>query len=193
MLRKTIYPVLMVGLLLSMLAGCQAAPQATEPAPTETPIPPSSTPAPSNTPEPTATLVPTETPIPPTATITLSPAEPIASIDDITGVWLGYWSDINMLNLEFTNFKRMTVSFSRDNSMIARSYFTIENGLLTFTTVDGPAIASACQANPVATYRVSITRRGDQPVSLYFELVGEDACVDRVDLFDGDTLTWIEP
>ena len=193
MLRKTIYPVLMVGLLLSMLAGCQAAPQATEPAPTETPIPPSSTPAPSNTPEPTATLVPTETPIPPTATITLSPAEPIASVDDITGAWLAYWSDVTMIDVEFTNYMRMSVSFSGDSEVLIRSYFTIENGLLTFTTVDGPATTSACQENPVATYRVSITRRADQPVSLYFELVGEDACVDRVDLFDGDTLTWIEP
>ena len=98
-----------------------------------------------------------------------------------------------MLNLEFSNFMRMTVSFSRDNSVIARSYFTIENGLLTFTTIDGPAIASACEENPQATYHVSITRRGDQPVSLYFELVGDDACVDRVDFLDGDTLTWIEP
>ncbi len=193
MTRKSVYLILVLCLLLAPLVGCQASPQATEPPPTETAIPRSPTPAPTNTPEPTATTVPSATPVPPTATITLSPEEPVTSLDELVGTWVGYWSDINLINMEFLNTSRSIVSFARDNSVLVRQFFTIENGILTWTSAEGPSIASACLENPVATYEIYITRRGDQPASLRFALVGEDACVDRVELLDGNTLTWVEP
>lgn len=191
--QKSVYVILTLCSLLALLVGCQGSPQATEPPPTATTIPPSSTPAPSNTPEPTATIVPSATPIPPTATITLSPEEPVTALDELVGTWVGRWSDINAINLEFLNTQRAIVSFARNNSVLVRLIFTIENGIITWTSSEGPSVASACSENPVATYEVYITRRGDQPVSLYFVLVGEDACIDRVELLDGNTLKWVEP
>lgn len=193
MTRKSVYLILVLCLLLAPLVGCQASPQATEPPPTETAIPPLPTPALTNTPEPSATTVPSATPVPPTATITLSPEEPVTSLDELLGTWRGYWSDTNTIDVEFLNTRRVIVSMTRDNSVLSRSWFTIENGILTWTSTDGPSVASACLENPVATYEIYITRRGDQPVSLRFALVGEDACVDRVELLDGNTLNWVEP
>lgn len=182
-------------LLLGSLALAACKPGAQELAPVSTEAPLAATPIPraTNTPPPIPTLIPSATPIPPTATITLSPEQPVTSLDELLGVWHAYWSDKTTLEIEFIPSHRAVITFM-DGTLIGRDTFSIAGGLLTWESVDESLdVPTACAANPVATYQVFITRRGDQPVSLRFALVGEDACVERSLLFDGQVLKWEGP
>lgn len=149
-------------------------------------------------PEPADTPVETQDiasppPIQETPTLALSPEQPVTSLDELLGVWNAYWSDNTTINVEFTQLRRAEITFP-DGTLIGRDTFSIENGLLTWESVDESLdVPTACAANPVATYEVYITYRGDQPVSLRFVLVGEDACMERSLLFAGQTLEWVAP
>ena len=182
--------------MLVILTGCLAqSPEGEVPPaiPSDTFIPPATTTAPTATVELTATPLPTDTAIPPTPTVTLSTEEPVASIDDMVGTWLGYWSDVTTLYIEFTPTGQAIITWD-DGSLLNRSSFTLEAGMLKWREIlEDPAPTAACLANPVATYEVYITRRGDQPVTLRFVLAGEDFCLERRDLYDGGILRWFEP
>lgn len=182
-------------LVVSTLSGCQtSAPQPTLLPPTVTSIPPTSTPVPTGTPVPIPTSVPTETPIPPTATITASPEQQVNSIDEVVGVWKGYWSDQNMLLWEIGATGQTELTWEKNGDTLNVEWITIEDGIMTFgDIVKGDSIATKCLENPVATYEVYLIRRGDQPESLRFVLVGVDNCYDRQEFFDGKTLRWVPP
>jgi len=192
MVHRSVYLVLIVYLLLALSTGCQATTDVTERIPTDLPVLQSTTPAPSSTPESTATQVPTATPVPPTPTITLSPAEPITSIADIIGTWLAYWSDQTKLNVEFKNTNQMVVSWNQDGTIMSSNSFNIEYGVINFTSTYSLTGSPVCK-DAQGAYKSYIIRQGDQPVSLSFELVGADACLDRIDLLDGETLKWMKP
>jgi hypothetical protein len=198
MIHRSVYLVLIVYFLLALTTGCQATTDVTEQIPTDLPVLQLTTPASSSTPEstdtqaPTATQVPTATPMPPTPTITPSPAAPITSIDDIIGTWLAYWSDQTKLNVEFKNTNQMIVSWNQDGTIISSNSFNIENGVINFTSTYSLTGSPVCK-DAQGAYKSYIIRQGDQPISLSFELVGDDACLDRIDLLDGETLKWIKP
>lgn len=180
-------------LIVSSLAGCQTA--ATQPPslpPTTTALPPTSPPVPTDMPAPTPTPVPTDTPVLPTATITASPEQPVNSIDEVFGVWKGYWSDQNMILMDIGATGLVDLTFEKGQSILA-AWITIENGIMTWGDFTKGEIATKCRENPVATYEVYITHRGDQPESLRFVLVGTDNCWDRIEFLDGKTLRWVEP
>jgi hypothetical protein len=151
-----------------------------EPALTDSPVPPA----------PAAS----DTPIPPTATMTASPEQPVSSIAEIAGVWKGYWSDQNMLFWEIGDTGQTELTWEKSGDTLNVEWITIQDGILTFgDIVRGDSIATKCLENPAATYEVYLTRRGDQPESLRFVLVGEDSCLDRQFFYDGQTLRWVEP
>ena len=180
-------------LIVSSLAGCQtAATQSASLPPTATTLPPTSPPVPTDTPAPTPTPVPTDTPVLPTATITASPEQPVNSIDEVFGVWKGYWSDQNMILMDIGATGLLDLTFEKGRSILA-AWITIENGIMTWGDFTKGEVATKCQENPVATYEVYITRRGDQPESLRFVLVGAENCFDRQEFLDGKTLRWVEP
>jgi hypothetical protein len=192
MKMKLLVLILVIILLVISVPGCQSAVQTTQPAPTEippanTPVPPSATPSPSDTPEP----VPSETPILPTPTFTAQAERSVESMDELIGVWKGFWSNINMIMLEFSANKQSYTSLT-DGSFSGSEWYDFNDGMLTWgKTIKPMNAAQKCIDNPEATYEVYITYRGDQPEKLSFVLVGEDQCADRQELLDGNTLTWV--
>jgi hypothetical protein len=151
---------------------------------------------------PTNTLEPTSTNSPIVATPTLSPNEqPVASWNELYGVWMGLWSTDHNVLMEFIATMRPRVGFEEvigsPSDDTGREWWGFEDGILTFGDwVSGawvkPFTASTdCINTPQATYEVYITYQGDQPEKLRFELVGEDHCTDRQTFLDGQTLTWV--
>ena len=117
----------------------------------------------------------------------------MAGADELVGVWSITWSDQTTLFVEFTPLRRAVITFP-EGDLVGRDTFSLEAGRLTWESVDTSLdVSTACAANPVATYEVYLTRRGDQPVSLRFVLVGSDACLERSLLLTGQLLEWVEP
>jgi hypothetical protein len=183
-------------LLIFPLLGCQTATQTTELVliPSETLIPSTTTPVPMTIPtdspiSPTATHVPTESPVPLTPTITALPEHRVTSIDELVGVWRGKW-DANYLH-EFTSDGQSRILFEQYLETVERELFTIEDGLFKWGdilyTIGEP---QECLDNPVATYEVYITYRGDQPESLRWVLVGEENCEPRYKYLTVFPITW---
>jgi hypothetical protein len=198
--------VVLAVLLSVLLAACQsqepAAPistgkdqpnQTTGPAPSATPAAPTQVPAD----PPTATNVPTETPVPETPTPSLSEEIAVSSIEELVGIWRGYWSDQNYVYFEMNGngFAKVYFLENRYNpdQIIAYLKTTLVEGSLTIVTTGGASVAEACKQNPSANYEVYVTKRGDESVLLRFVLVGEDSCVDRQSFLDGMTLTRFYP
>ncbi|OGN94015.1 MAG: hypothetical protein A2Y88_14875 [Chloroflexi bacterium RBG_13_48_10] len=179
-------------LLVISLPGCQSAVQTTQPPPAKippknTPVPPSATPALSNTPEP----VPSDTPILPAPTFTAQAERSVESMDELVGVWKGFWSNINLIMLEFSVNKQSSQSLT-GGQFAGSEWYDFKDGMLTWGKMIKPMNAAPqCIDNPEATYQVFITYRGDQPEKLSFVLVGEDQCDDRQEFLDGNTLTWV--
>lgn len=198
--------VVLVVLLSVLLAACQsqelAGPASTGPdQPTQT-----TGPAPSTTPAattqvpaelPTATIVPTETPVPETPTPSLSEEIAVNSIEELVGIWRGYWSDQNNVYFEMNGngFAKVYLLEDRYNpdQIIGYLKTTLDEGSLTIVTTGGASVAEACKQNPAANYEVYVTKRGDESALLRFVLVGEDSCVDRQSFLDGMTLTRFYP
>jgi hypothetical protein len=188
-----LFAIILVLIIALALSACTAESLEIAEASPDIPVESTSTMEATDTPIPTLTPIPSETPIQATTTITLSPEQPVTSLDELLGVWHAYWSYKTTLEIEFKPSRRAVITFM-DGTLIGRDTFSISAGLLTWESIDESLDPpTACAANPLATYQVYITRRGDQPVSLRFALVGEDACVERSLLFDGQTLEWAAP
>jgi hypothetical protein len=189
---KPIVLILVILLMVVSLPGCQTTTQTTNPPPTEIPVqntsvPPSATPASTDTPEP----APTETPILPTPTFTAQPERSVESLDELVGIWKGYWSDVNMIFTEFLDTSQAKLTWER-GGLINTEWFTFENGLLTWGKITfAESNPQECWDNPEATYKVYITFRGEEPEKLRFVLEGEDHCYDRQEFYDGKTFTWV--
>ena len=196
-----------LALLLSvLLAACQsqepAAPASTiqdQPTYTAAPVP-STTPAATTqvTAEPpTATTIPTETPVPETSTPSLSEETTVSSMNELVGIWRGYWSDQNNVYFEMNGngYAKVYLLENRYNpdQIVAYLKTTLAEGMLTIVTTGGSSFPEACKQNPSANYEVYVTKRGDESVLLRFVLVGEDSCVDRQAFLDGMTLTRFYP
>jgi hypothetical protein len=145
------------------------------------------TPVPLPTELPTATLKPTNTPIQETPTPTALPEVPVSQIEDILGIWNGYWSDTASLYTELTSNGEYRLFF-RTAGEPGKGTFSLDGNLLTWETAEG----DSCAQNPIATYEVFVTKRVDQPVNLRFVLVGEDLCWERKEYLDGKVLTFVE-
>jgi Tol biopolymer transport system component len=127
--------------------------------------------------------------------------QPVASWDELYGIWSGSWSTGHSVLMEFIATMRPRVGFEEaviyPGDDIGREWFNIEGGILTFGDwINGawikPFSASTdCINNPQATYEVYITSQDDLPEKLHFVLVGEDHCLDRQTFLDGQTLTWV--
>ena len=112
-------------------------------------------------------------------------------MDELVGVWKGYWSNINLIMLEFSANKQSSQSLT-GGQFAGSEWYDFKDGMLTWGKMIKPMnAAQECIDNPEATYEVYITYRGDQPEKLRFALVGEDQCYDRQDFLDGNTLTWV--
>jgi hypothetical protein len=189
---KPIVLVPVILLLILSLPGCQSTVQTALPSPTEiqpvnTPVPPSATAAPTDTPEP----APSDTPILPTPTFTAQPERPVKSMDELVGVWKGFWSNVNMIMLEFSADKQSSQSLT-GGQFTGSEWYDFKDGILTWGKMIRPMnAAQQCIDNPEATYEVFITYRGDLHEKLRFVLVGEDQCYDRQEFLDGKTITWI--
>lgn len=162
--------------------------------PSEMPAPPTASPTPKTIPTdspvpPTATQIPTEIPtlLPPTTTALLE--HRVTTIDELVGVWRGRW-DANYLH-EFTSDGLSIVVFEQYLEPVERELFTFEDGLFVWGdiifTIGEP---QECLDDPVATYEVYITYRGDQPESLRWVLVGEDNCEPRYKYLTVFPITW---
>jgi hypothetical protein len=175
------------------LMGCQVENPVilTEPAPTETQIPPSATQAPTDTLKPTSTEIPTATPTPPEPTITAQAERLAESLDEFVGVWRGYWSDANMIYTEFMVSGQARLTWER-GGVINVEWFTFENGTLTWGKITyAESNPQVCWDNPEASYEVYITKRGEQPENLRFKLISQDQCSDRKEFYDGKTFRWV--
>jgi glucose/arabinose dehydrogenase len=155
-----------LALLLSvLLAACQsqepAAPastiqdqptQTTGPAPSATPAATTQVPAE----PPTATNVPTETPVPETPTPSLSEEAAVSSINELVGIWRGYWSDQNNVYLEMNGngYAKVYLLENRYNpdQIVAYLKTTLDKGSLTIVTTGGSNVSEACEQNPSANY-----------------------------------------
>jgi hypothetical protein len=162
--------------------------------PSETPIPLSATPTPTiiptDSPVPSPAIqIPTETPVQSTPTITALPEHLITSIEEIVGVWKGKWDGYYLQ--EFSPEGQTRTLYEQYPETVERELYTFENGFLTWSdityTIGEP---QECLDDPVATYEVYITYRGDQPESLRWVLVGEDHCEPRHRLLTLFPYTW---
>lgn len=196
-MKKDIFRLTAILILLALfLPGCQTAEEPASPLPAEilptnTPVPPSATTAPTDTPESTSTAVPTDMPTSVPPTNTAQPERMVTSIDELIGVWKGYWSDITLIEVEFKTNKQSTQRLT-NGAFAGSEWYDFKDGMFTWGKHIQPMNATLeCIANPQATYEVYITLRGNQPEKLRFVLVGEDQCGDRKDFLDGKTLTWV--
>lgn len=151
--------------------------------PTATALPPEPTA------EPTATQEPTQapTPLPPTPEIV--PENLATSIQDLSGIWKGRWSDTTSVNMQIRDTGDFKVFFP-DGQVISTGRFVFEDGKMNFLNSSEEAGDPCTQA---VSYQVYVTRTSDHPAFLRFILVGEDKCVDRKDYMDGKSLKWQEP
>lgn len=123
---------------------------------------------------------------------TPSPEAPAASLDDLVGLWSGYWSDQTPLYFEIEEDGAFTISLPEGDRIIWGKV-TFEDGKLVFTSADGN-VATKCAENPRADYLVYVTKQGDQSVKLRFELASEEEqCVDRQEFLDGRVLKPVNP
>src|SRR4030042_1363612 len=194
LMKKNIFRLTAILILLALfLSGCQtaeesASPQPTEILPTNTSVPPSATTAPTDTPQSTSPAVPTDTPTSAPPTSTAQPERLVKSIEELIGVWKGYWSDKKMILMEFKANKQYTQSLT-NGDFAGSEWYDFKDGMFTWGKMIKPMnAATVCIDNPEANYEVYITFRGDQPEKLRFVLVGEDQCYDRQEFLDGKTL-----
>jgi hypothetical protein len=127
--------------------------------------------------------------------------KPIASINQLYGVWTGLWSTDQNVFMEFIATMRPQVDIEDFCCTLGddtgREWFTVEGGILTFGAwvkeawVKPFSASNDCVNNPQATYEVYITYPVDHSKRLRFVLVGEDHCIDRQTFLDGQTLTWV--
>ena len=123
---------------------------------------------------------------------TPSPEAPAASLDDLVGLWSGYWSDQTPLYFEIEEDGAFTVSLPEGERIIWGTV-TFEDGKLVFTSSHGN-VATRCAENPRAEYLVYVTKQGDQSIKLRFELASEEEqCVDRQMFLDGRELKPVNP
>jgi hypothetical protein len=200
--------VLAIFFIVLALVACQTTPQTTQPSPTRIPptntsIPPSATPIPSrtsvpptfmplpsNTPKPTSTSMPTNTATPSGPTLTAQPERPVSSVDELIGVWKGFWQA--PMFQEFRPNGEASIYWAEYSEWLETELYTFDNGILTWGKITMPwGEPAICLDNPVAAYHVYVSYRGDQRISIHFELVGEDNCSDRKIFLDGKTQTWV--
>jgi hypothetical protein len=129
---------------------------------------------------------------------TVSPEALAVSLDELVGIWKGYWSDRTPVYFEIKEGGRYRTFFPSGNLLsggneISKGNVSFENSMLIFLSVSGNDAAEACLKNPRAEYMVYVTKQGDKSIQLRFELVGEDNCVDREVYLNGSTLTAVNP
>lgn len=121
----------------------------------------------------------------------------MSSINELVGIWRGYWSDQNNVYFEMsgTGFAKVFLLEDRYNpdQIIAYLKTTLDEGSLIMVTTGGASFPEACKQNPSANYEVYVTKRGGESAQLRFVLVGEDSCVDRQVFLDGQTLSRFYP
>jgi hypothetical protein len=196
--RKNLIVILLIGLMVVPLSGCDqtenpgvALAQATGVPPTNTPlpptqttIPPTATPIPqTDTPvPPTETPIPqTETPtatlVPPTATSTPEPTEPlpeflVTNYEDMIGKWVS-----TSLRKDYMVFKASGVSqgFEKNGALIGSSMVHFENDLFLTESKECQIVDAATGTVVVerctGIYKVYLSKDGDTPVCLRFEVI----------------------
>ena len=215
-MRSVLRFLILLGAVM-LLSGCNQAEEAvvlptdtplpptpTEVLPTDTPVPPTDTPVPpTDTPIPPTdtpippTETPTSTPIPPTETPTPEPTKdlpesPVTKLDDLMGTWkpekYGHYTteyradgvvqliDNNgqVVETDLCSFEGDVLSCSSDNCAKA----DVNTGIVTIFTCFGK-------------YRVFITKDGDIPVRLRYELI-EDENDMRAGMLTLGPWVWVE-
>ena len=163
--------------ILASITGClaqrRAAPEALAPGTATQPPQP----APPTAAEPLpVTIVPLSTTFPPTATTvaataTFAPEEPVTTQRDIIGTWRGSYLGEPILLSYFPDDTYM-IKWLDTNIRMARGGYKIEDSQLIFRDRQG---LDSCKEG---VWNVFITRQGDKPVRLRYELV-DDSCEDR--------------
>jgi hypothetical protein len=128
---------------------------------------------------------------------TPSPEALAVSLDELVGIWKGYWSDVTDVYFEIKEGGRFRTflpggSLISGGDEISKGYVSFENSKLIFLSTSGN-VAEVCAKNPGAEYTVYVTKQGEKTVQLRFELDGEDNCVDRKEYLNGRILTLVEP
>jgi hypothetical protein len=209
-IRKYYY-ILLLGVSICLLLGCSQSgepeiveptattapvtntplpPTPTEIPPTETPVPPTETPIP-------PTETPSPTPLPPTKTPTPEPTEPLPEFQVMNYEELvGKWQAANRVK-DYTVFQDDGVSkyLDRNGVQLSAGLARIENGILIIDSNEC-AIADASAGTVsfescTATYKVYLSKDGDIPVCLRFEVI-EDPDGMRQSTVTGPLWCWYE-
>lgn len=122
---------------------------------------------------------------------TPSPEILAVSLDELVGIWKGYWSDTTYIYFEIKKVGRFRTFFPNGED-ISTGFVKFEDNKLIFTSAIGNH-ADICTENPKAEYMVYVTKQGEQVITLRFELVGEEYCVNREEFLNSNTLTPVEP
>ena len=171
-------------------------PTPTEVIPTDTPVPATDTPIPATDTAMPPTETPTFTPLPPTETPTLEltkdlPELPVTSWDDLIGTW------------KPEKYGNYTVKYEADGvTKLIENEQVVETGMC---SLDGDVLSCSsdfCAKTDVSTgtvtfytcigkYNVFITKDGDIPVRLRYELI-EDANDVRAGMLTLRPWVWVE-
>lgn len=171
-------------------------PTPTEVPPTDTPVPPTDTPIPPTDTPVLPTVTPTFTPLPPTETPTVEPTKdlpelPVTSWEDLIGTW------------EPEKYGNYTVKYEAEGvTKLIENGQVVETGIC---SLDGDVLSCSsdfCAKTDATTgtvtfytcigkYKVFITKDGDTPVRLRYELI-EDANDIRAGMLTLRPWVWVE-
>jgi hypothetical protein len=152
------------------------------PQPLNTPIPQTITPSTS------LSITPTNPNTQPAPTETISPPVPLTNINELLGIWRGFWSDTSSIYFEFKANGTCRIFFAGEDSYGDSGVFRLDGSQITWIQS-----ATSCVDDDPASYLVWVIKRGETPVQLYFEVVGKDTCADRLEALNGRTLVYYEP
>lgn len=168
-------------LIVAILTGCGAQPQAIQEAVALSPATQTSQPTPlppTESEPPTEVVLATPSPLPPTATSvpaspTPAPEVAVNQLADLLGTWQFLFEGENYL-IQFQNNGFWNLGWEGNLTAVDRGKYTLEGNILHFLTSP-----RGCPDAGEATYEAYVILVDGKPTKLHLLLVGEDNCANR--------------